>query len=242
MIADAVSQSKSVFDVLRFLNVKLTGGNHSHIKRRISHAGLDIAHFVNSACWQRGKPSKYRHAAVDILVDRSGSNGRRSTAVRLRRALLEIGREYSCAVAKCYVKDLWLDTEIVLEIDHIDSNWLDDRAENLQFLCPNCHAVKTKIASFKRRTRKTQTNRTDVVRVRKSSIPKVLKMCPQCGNRIGHKSVTCKKCRPQPNKIVWPDIALLIAAKQERRVWNLAKELGVSDAAIHKRIKRHLKR
>ena len=33
---------------------------------------------------------------------------------------------------------------LTLDVDHKNDDWLDDRLENLQFLCPNCRSQKTR--------------------------------------------------------------------------------------------------
>jgi len=43
-----------------------------------------------------------------------------------------------CAVCGC--DGTWLGKALRLVVDHISGDWLDNRLENVRFLCPNCHA------------------------------------------------------------------------------------------------------
>jgi hypothetical protein len=45
--------------------------------------------------------------------------------------------EYKCSI--CFISD-WNNKPIVLEIDHINGINSDNRAENLRYVCPNCHS------------------------------------------------------------------------------------------------------
>lgn len=133
----AVQQNCSIAGVLRQLCIRPSGGSHSHISRRIKQMKLDTLHFLgartNRGVEHKGGPQK--RMASDILILRE--SGKREKTVLLNRALIEIGRVYVCA--HCGNPPLWNGKPLVLQIEHINRNWLDSRQENLLFLCPNCH-------------------------------------------------------------------------------------------------------
>src|SRR5436305_406641 len=139
ILEDAVRASRCVRDVLRYLRLKPAGGTHTHIVRRIKAFAIDTSHFLGQAANQGpfhncGRRSTWQ----EILVLRQSGN--RQKTHRLRRALMEIGREYRCEAEGCSLAGEWLGKTLVLHLNHKNGNWLDDRADNLQFLCPNCHS------------------------------------------------------------------------------------------------------
>ena len=140
-LRSAVAANRSMAGVMRTLGYTyLAGGTHSHVARRVKAIGISTAHFLgrgtNCGPNKKGGPEALR--ADSILVLRT--EGYRTRAKYLRRALLEIGREYICA--SCQIEPVWNGDTLRLEVEHKNHNFLDDRAENLEFLCPNCHSQR----------------------------------------------------------------------------------------------------
>lgn len=135
MLEEAAKQSTSYAGVLRFIGLKQAGGAHASIVRRMKTLEIDVSHFTGQA-HMKGRPSRNRKTADEILA-RSTSD-RRIGVRHLRRALLEIGRSHVCEL--CGLGQEWNDHPLTLEIDHKDRDWTNNEAENLRFLCPNCHS------------------------------------------------------------------------------------------------------
>lgn len=138
LLEEAVQASDSFMGVMKYLNIKLAGGSHSHIKNRIKKFEIDTSHFTGQAHMKNKTALNKKSFDQILIVLPEGSN--RPKAVQLRRAMLECGMEMKCP---CGISDEWNGKPITLEVDHIDGNWYDNRIENLRFLCPNCHSQET---------------------------------------------------------------------------------------------------
>ena len=127
---EIVASSNTYSDCLRALGLGTKGGSSTDIlKRRISELNFSIDHFG-----RRGSGYQAKHALIDILVE----NSTYANISSLKRRLVREGvLEYKCAV--CGINE-WLGQEISLQLDHINGVNNDHRAENLRFLCPNCHS------------------------------------------------------------------------------------------------------
>lgn len=136
VLEEAARGSKSIAGVMRKLGLhKWSGGTHLHLRNRLRHFGIDTSHFTGQA-HGKGKKAHNRLEPDQVFVKRE--RGRRQKRPILERALLESKVPYECS--KCGLGPEWQDKELVLPIDHINGDFLDDRKENLRFLCPNCHA------------------------------------------------------------------------------------------------------
>ncbi len=120
---------------MRRPSVPVTGGQHAHLARRIREAGIDTSHFLGQAHF-RGQRLPGRDPATVFTVWAPGA-GRPKTSM-LRKAMLEAGVPHCCAI--CGIGPEWRGLVLVLTIDRVSGDWLDNRLQNLRFLCPNCHS------------------------------------------------------------------------------------------------------
>ena len=136
ILQEAVSKSYSVAEVLRYVGCSGTGGNHSHMTRRIKSYGLDTSHFTGRS-HNKGIVARNRKSSDDFLVLGSPRDPRQKRD-KLLRSMLECGFEYKCS--GCLLDPVWNGKMLVLEVGHINGHFWDNRKENLRFLCPNCHS------------------------------------------------------------------------------------------------------
>lgn len=133
-----VKECGSFRQVLQKLGLKEAGGNYENIKTKINLFEIDTTHF-HGMIWNKGKTwSKSKDISHKLIENSTYSSGLPISTYKLKKQLLKLGyKEHICE--KCNNIE-WLGNPISLELHHINGNRFDNRIENLQLLCPNCHS------------------------------------------------------------------------------------------------------
>lgn len=131
-VITAVTSSISYAEILRKLGAYGPSGSaYTNLKRRIAGLGLPTDHLLG----QRHGGSNIRLPGETLVLrDRLDPKTDHKT---LRRALKTLGRADECAI--CGNTGEWLGKPLRLHIDHVNGLSYDNRADNLRYLCPNCH-------------------------------------------------------------------------------------------------------
>jgi DNA-binding CsgD family transcriptional regulator len=84
------------------------------------------------------KRGKLRARSNLIPIEELLTTGRRTNRAHLRKRLLKAGlKEESCE--RCNLTE-WRGQPLRVTLHHINGDGYDNRLENLEFLCPNCHS------------------------------------------------------------------------------------------------------
>lgn len=129
VLPDVISDCFSYSDVIRACGLADVGNNHKTVKKYIKQFGLDVSHFR-----QGPKLPSNKIPTDELFVENSGV----ARATIRRRIITECIIEYICA--DCGMGDKWNNKPITLQLEHKNGDNTDNRLENLEFLCPNCHS------------------------------------------------------------------------------------------------------
>ena len=131
-----VAKVLSMGELLDVIGLRRSGGNYSHLKWVIADHGISTEHWLGRRWW-KGKVLGPRKSPSELLVKRE-THRPRVHGNRLRAGLLDAGIAEKCA--SCGLGPEWQGQRLNLPVDHIDGDWHNNEAGNLQFLCPNCHS------------------------------------------------------------------------------------------------------
>jgi len=140
MLENAVRECLSFTAVLRKLNLNCTGSNFSFIKRLIINYDINTDHFTG----QSHNKDKIAHNAYtkESFVEKwliLNDGSKVISGSKLKMFLIKFNMIKDKCV-KCGLEDEWCGEKITLQLDHINGDHFDNRFENLQVLCPNCHS------------------------------------------------------------------------------------------------------
>jgi len=113
--------------------MRAAGGNHLTLQKYVEIWGIPTDHF-DPLFAQRRQLRREPRPLEEILVENStysrGSLKRRLYATGLKQRNCEL----------CGQGEEWQGRRMALILDHINGVANDNRLENLELLCPNCHA------------------------------------------------------------------------------------------------------
>ncbi|MBD3261509.1 MAG: hypothetical protein GF334_07490 [Candidatus Altiarchaeales archaeon] len=213
-LEEIVSRSTTFSQILRALDLKVRPGNYRTLKKYLQIHGIDLSHMKGQKHgFTKIKVPDEEVFCKDSLFSHSG----------LRRRLIKDQIiPYECGV--CGLSK-WRGESLTLQVDHINGDCWDHRVPNLRFLCPNCHSQTD---SYRGRNKK------------RNQTPKELYQCPKCETEVSKKGNLCPPCGNRSRqKIDWPSSEELRVRTAESSFSAVARELGVSDNAIRKRLRDH---
>lgn len=120
-VIEASAKVHSMAELLRVLDLKIVGGNYSHMRKTLQRLQLKCEHWTGKA-WNKNQQLKEwsKYSKVESIKP-------------------HLIRERGHKCEKCCHSE-WNQQPIPLEVEHTNGDRTDHSKDNLLLLCCNCHA------------------------------------------------------------------------------------------------------
>lgn len=208
-----MGESYSYAEIARKLGIHSKGGNYNTLRRHIKKWNIDTRHFIGRR-WNKGRKFPSSQTPLKFYLD----NSKPISSWRLKNKLIKAGiKKNKCEI--CGISE-WNHKPITCQLHHKNGNNKDNRLENLQILCPNCHSQTDSYAGKSLR----------VTEPKKKLSPEEVREKSSKAN--SHAKISCRKViRPSYEQF-------LFELKQLNGNFSaMGRKYGVSGNAIRKWIK-----
>lgn len=233
-LIEAINASDSSKGVLEYLGIRAAGGNYDTLRKYTLLYELTLPKWDYTAAAKNANSRAIKLIPDEDIFVVNGTFDRRV----LKRRLFARGRKEQCE--ECGLENQWQGKAISLQLDHINGIPNDNRLENLRFLCPNCHSQTETFAG-----RKTIKAKMDTIE--QSKLRRTIKsghVCQDCNATIFPTLKRCSPCDKTARRtrygVTYPEIDILIEQLTATNFVKVAKELGVSDNALRKHIRKFI--
>lgn len=231
-----IKDSFSLREVCLKAGIVVTTGNYDTLKRIIKEENIDISHF------KRQNVNNQTHHEIDYFLQKGSNIG----SFKLKNKLFDNGlKERKC---ECCGGTEWMGKPINLQLHHINGDNKDNRLENLQILCPNCHSYTDNYCGKNQKTNIKEKER--IIKKRTYIDVKLLQECLNetndlniIGEKLNRTPKTIKKYIKQYNlkietkeKKPHYDVNLMFQLmKRYKNYTKVGEKMGISDNAVKKR-------
>lgn len=211
-----IAECYTIADVCRKCGWVPMGGSYRTVKRYIKDYNIDTSHFTGQRTNIGNRLNKHNEKPVEYYLCKD-SYIRTAT---LKKKLIESGlKENKC---ECCGVSEWQGKPLIMQLHHINGNDTDNRLENLQMLCPNCHSQTDNFCGKNYPYRKKRA------------------YCKICGKELkDYRSLYCQECAAKlrgeaERKVKRPSKEELLKLVKNNSFEKVGKKIGVSGKTITK--------
>ena len=133
LLEENVKECYSFAELCRRLGLKPEGSNPKTVRKKMDEFGVDYSHFTGKAWNKNPENPVYKGKYLPQLSEHSSLSSANAKTL-LYKLRLKVNTCEICGLSE------WLGNPIQCELHHINGDPTDNRVENLQILCPNCHS------------------------------------------------------------------------------------------------------